>query len=369
MEAIGQETTRGLARLARPSLKSVKVSYGCGRYLSHARVARAYRNLMRRHCEVIKDIDRADIVVLHFEPHNFAALFTNYPSLKSKYVAGYCVWEASELPAIYKEAILHVQEIWTCSQYCCEIFRKHHPQVHYVPHVVERDTNYSRVDLEFVRTLISYKPDNSYFLAITKLWDLRKNTKALVAAFLRQQSAMPNAKLVIKAGPEEAVDELPEDGVIIIREHLTEAQINALYATADIFVSPHHSEGWGLTLSDAMLFERPVIATGYSGNLEFMNADNSWLLSCTVDSIKPEDCFYLFDSSMKWGYPFAEDLEEKLLFFYNNRHAHEIQQKVRKAARDIKKFSPDSVSAILEQRIMELVNSERFSHAVATRRG
>ena len=369
MEVIGQRTERHIDRPAKSCLTGVKLSYGCGRYLSHARVAKAYRDLIRKHCEVVKEIDRADIVVLHFEPHNFAALFTNYPALKTKYVVGYCVWEASELPVAYKEAIPFVQEIWTCSQYCCEIFRRHHSKVHYVPHVIARDTTYSDADLEFVRTLISYEPGNFYFLTITKLWDLRKNSKALVAAFLSQRAAMPMAKLIIKAGPEDVVEGLPEDGVIVVRESLNEPQINALYATADAYVSPHHSEGWGLTLSDAMLFEKPVIATGYSGNLEFMNANNSWLLDCAVDYIKPEDCFYLFDSSMKWSYPSRDNLEEKLLFFYKSRNAPEIRHKVRNASRDIQKFDPDSVSAILEQRLMDTVNSERFSHAVTRGRG
>jgi len=365
VEAIGQETAQNAASSATLSLNGVKVSYGCGRYLSHARVARTYRDLIGKHCEVVKEIDRADIVVLHFEPHSFAALFENYRSLKRKYVVGYCVWEASELPAMYKGAIRYVQEIWTCSQYCCEIFRKHHPQVHCVPHVIARDTNYSDADLEFVRQLISYEPANFYFLAITKLWDLRKNTKALVTAFHRRRAAMPKARLIVKAGPEDVIEGLTNEGVIFLRESLSEAQINALYATADVYVSPHHSEGWGLTLSDAMLFKKPVIATGYSGNREFMNSENSWLLDCTVDYIKPEDCFYLFDSSMKWAYPSAEDLEKKLLLLNENRHALEVQRKVRNASRDIQKFSPDSVSAILKQRIMDSVNSERFSHAVA----
>ena len=348
-------------------LKNLKVSYGCGRYFSHARVARQYRDLLRNHCQIVKQVACADIVVLHFEPHSFAALFENYPDLKGKYVVAYCVWEASELPASYSQAIRHVQEIWTCSHYCFGVFRRHHPQVHYVPHVIERETNYSDEHRESIRKRVSYDPGNFYFLTITKLWDLRKNTRALVHAFQRQRSAMPKARLIIKAGPEDVVEQSPQDGLIVLHENLTETQINALYALADVYVSPHHSEGWGLTLSDAMLFEKPTIATGYSGNCEFMNADNSWLLDFMVDYIKPEDCFYLFDSSMKWAYPSVEDLEQKLLSLYENRQAPEIHRRVHNASNHIQKFNRHSVSAILERRIMDITNSDRFSHAVARR--
>jgi glycosyltransferase involved in cell wall biosynthesis len=47
----------------------------------------------------------------------------------------------------------------------------------------------------------------------------------------------------------------------------------------DSYISLHRSEGFGLTMAEAMYFSKPVIATGYSGNLEFMNEENSFLVS------------------------------------------------------------------------------------------
>ncbi len=142
-------------------------------------------------------------------------------------------------------------------------------------------------------------------------------------------------------------------------------QISIFYEIADAYVSPHHSEGWGLTLSDAMILQKPTIATGYSGNCEFMNDENSLLLDFTVDHIKPEDCFYFFDQGMKWAYPSEEHLEQKLLFLYHMRDTPEIRQKVQNATRDIKKFDRGAVGATIEKRIREIVNSERFSQIVA----
>src|SRR5690606_22342591 len=48
--------------------------------------------------------------------------------------------------------------------------------------------------------------------------------------------------------------------------------------TFDCLVSPHRGEGWGLNLSQAMLLKKPVIGSAYSGNLEFMNEENSFLI-------------------------------------------------------------------------------------------
>ena len=44
-----------------------------------------------------------------------------------------------------------------------------------------------------------------------------------------------------------------------------------MIASCDCYVSLHRSEGLGLTMAEAMYFGKPVIATAYSGNLDFMN--------------------------------------------------------------------------------------------------
>ena len=51
-----------------------------------------------------------------------------------------------------------------------------------------------------------------------------------------------------------------------------------LLNTCDAYVSLHRSEGFGLTMAEAMFFGKPVIATAYSGNLDFMSAENSILI-------------------------------------------------------------------------------------------
>ena len=51
----------------------------------------------------------------------------------------------------------------------------------------------------------------------------------------------------------------------------------------DCYVSLHRSEGFGQTLAETMAIGKPVIATGYSGNLGFMTPDNSYLVDYTMD--------------------------------------------------------------------------------------
>ena len=49
-------------------------------------------------------------------------------------------------------------------------------------------------------------------------------------------------------------------------------------AACDCYVSLHRSEGFGLTIAEAMAHGKPVIATAYSGNLEYMTEDTSFFV-------------------------------------------------------------------------------------------
>ena len=59
---------------------------------------------------------------------------------------------------------------------------------------------------------------------------------------------------------------------------LPAADLHALTAASDIVLSLHRSEGFGLVLAEAMLLGKPVIATGWSGNMTFMDADSAALV-------------------------------------------------------------------------------------------
>src|SRR6185369_7921579 len=97
-----------------------------------------------------------------------------------------------------------------------------------------------------------------------------------------------NARLILKTNPIEKMSWSASPQVIALPDRLSGSQLNALYHLATAYVSAHHAEAWGLTLSDAMIFRKPVIATGYSGNLEYMNESNSLLVDYVEENIRPE---------------------------------------------------------------------------------
>jgi len=343
------------------AVDSIKICYIASRYRSHQRVAVAYRQLLYKRYGLVPDVSTADIVVLHYEPHLYGTVYERLPELKRKYVIAYCVWEADELPDISRRSIELVQEVWTPSRYCLNILAKYHPNVVHVPHLIERDTAYSVEDNAIVKKAIDYRADCFYFLSITKTEDRRKNAGCLVEAFQRQSKWMAKARLIVKtlnAGTVRAGTTGSACGsqVIYLPVDMTNSQINALYDLSDVYCSAHHSEAWGLTLSDAMLFKKLVIATGYSGNLEFMDEDNSILLDFTEEYIRAADQQYLFDNRMKWAYPRPVDLERKLLLSYEGINKAWAAEKCQKASAASGRFDRLTIDRIIARRIDAISN-------------
>jgi len=249
-----------------------------------------------------------------------------------------------------------VQEVWVPSQYCRAVFERYHPRVHVVPYVVDRDLKCSDLDRAAVRQMVNFNPARIYYLTITKVWDKRKNVQFLIDAFERLRGDMPDARLIVKAGVGEQQPRISDERIIVVNANLTDRQVAALYECADVYVSAHHSEGWGLTMADAMLFGKPTIATGYSGNLEFMDAGNSFLIAFEEDYIREEDLFGSFTNRMRWAYPSQKDLEDKLLLLYGLRDNAAVQEEIQsklKAAASLRRFGAVEVGRILRARLEE----------------
>jgi glycosyltransferase involved in cell wall biosynthesis len=138
----------------------------------------------------------------------------------------------------------------------------------------------------------------------------RKNPVGLIEAFTRAFAPGEGPQLLLKTinGPllplaEEEVMWATRDrpDVHVLDRSLTDAERDGLIAACDCYVSLHRSEGFGLTLAEAMAAAKPVIATGWSGNVDFMNADNSLLVDYTLTRVGPGAAIYPADGT--WAEP------------------------------------------------------------------
>ena len=202
----------------------------------------------------------------------------------AKYNIGYFAWELPDFPDAWMSSLDYFDEIWCPSDFVRESIALKSPfPVLTMPHAIafERPTE----DPRSTRARMGLPADKFLFLSLFDLnsYVARKNPRAAIEAFRRSGLAGGHAALVIKvqnadgnaadfAAMAEAVKDLP--GTVIISETLSRADIYALEAACDCFVSLHRSEGFGLAVGEAMYLGKPVIATGWSAPAEYLNIEN-----------------------------------------------------------------------------------------------
>jgi glycosyltransferase involved in cell wall biosynthesis len=92
--------------------------------------------------------------------------------------------------------------------------------------------------------------------------------------------------------------------IIILDSYISRNQLHSLLNECQIYISLHRSEGYGLTLAEAMALGKPVIATGYSGNMDFMNSENSILVPYNLVTVGDDAFPYAEDA--RWAQPDIE---------------------------------------------------------------
>jgi glycosyltransferase involved in cell wall biosynthesis len=214
---------------------------------------------------------------------------------QNAYTIGYWAWE---LPIVAEEHVAQIErvhEIWVPSQFTAQAFATVGRPARVVPHPVcvdRADASDPPVDLPpgaFV-FLFTFSAMSSF---------ARKNPLAVVEAFRLAFGASRDdgPLLVVKA---HCGEEYPEamralraavEGVHgrLIEDNYTRGAMLGLIARADCYVSLHRSEAFGLGMAESMWHGTPVVATGYSGNLEYMNYLNSFLVDYTLREITAGD--------------------------------------------------------------------------------
>jgi hypothetical protein len=170
-------------------------------------------------------------------------------------------------------------------------------------------------------------------------WSERKNPAALIRAFTSAFDGNPDVSLTIKTylknyskeegeflrkeilSIRDSVDTVGAKPQIFLKhEKLTDRQMQDLHISHDCFVLPTRAEGVGLPYIDSMMIGNPTIGTRFSGNLEFMNDSNSFLID-----YQPEPVFNMrhlggwYTGDMRWAQPNVAQLADLMLFVYKNQ--------------------------------------------------
>jgi glycosyltransferase involved in cell wall biosynthesis len=139
-----------------------------------------------------------------------------------------------------------------------------------------------------------------------------------------------------------------------IEGHLKKEEVNALFYNSDCYVSLHRAEGFGLTMAEAMYYGKPVIATGYSSNVEFMNVGNSFLVN--YDLIKVTQDSGSYKKGNIWAEPDVEHTAALMHYVFHNYDS--AQQVGIRAAREVKeKLSPLTIGKKIRHRLEHIMSN------------
>jgi glycosyltransferase involved in cell wall biosynthesis len=230
-----------------------------------------------------------NLIHLNFDLMHAARLLDQEPfeSLMSPqhYNIAIISWELLAVNPDWADTIHRFDEIWASSSY-----------------MVRAIQSVAAVPVRLVRPAINLKPgadpaplpldipsDRVAFLYCTDFGSVvqRKNPEAFWRAYAEEFTPDDKAICIVKIHyvdknsplmrEIEALAQSRSD-VILITDSLTDGEMETLFARADCYVSPHRAEGLGLTLLEAMLAGKPVIATGFSGEGDFVREDTALLL-------------------------------------------------------------------------------------------
>ena len=228
------------------------------------------------------------------------------------YTIGLWYWETDVMPSSHRLAIELVDEVWGATGYLRDVFTAH----------TDKPVLRMPLPLEFARTpdratgreVVGFDDRFTFlfsfdFLSVAR----RKNPLGLVDAYRRAFPEPGDTRLILKSING---DQFPDERARIAYEIADRSDIElwdrylesderlSLVGAADCYVSLHRSEGLGLTMAEAMSAGTPVIASRYSGNLDFMDDESALLIDGVEVDIGPDN-FYPPD-----GHWFDPDLDQ-----------------------------------------------------------
>ncbi len=299
---------------------------------------------------------------------------------KNKYAIANWVWELPAVPEQYHTNFEYFDEIWTPSAFAKAAFATvTATPITVVPHVIEFQVNtaYNRKYFQLpenafifffsfdAASSVTRKNPWAVIRAYEEAFPLHEPTRPILALKVSQLNHHPETR-------QKLILEMRRLKGILIEDTLSRQEMLGLLNSIDCYVSLHRAEGFGLGLAEAMYLGKPVIGTGYSGNMDFMNNANSYIADYSLKTIKSSDfeseqhLLNIYEPGSLWAEPSVDHAVELMKrVFYD---ANDRVKKAQNAQADIrKKLSLEAISNVISERlqvIQQLVGAGEFNKQI-----
>ena len=256
---------------------------------------------------------------IHLVAHKYGESFYS-----GKYNIGFWHWELPEFPDRWLKSFSYIDEIWCPSSFIQQaISAKSKLPVVCIPHAISISANH------LGRKYFNLPENTFLFLCMydTLSYSERKNPASAIKSFMNSfDKNNLNAGLVIKINnsdvnnPElKKIHDLIGDykNIYIINKNLRRNEVTGLLTEIDVYISLHRSEGYGLICAEAMALGKAVIATNWSGNVDFMNFKNSCPVSYELRAISSDIGPY--NKGQLWAYPDELEASEYMIKLYSDK--------------------------------------------------
>jgi len=268
---------------------------------------------------------------------------------EGRYNIGYWPWELPKWPESWKHCFSLVDEVWASSSYIQDsLVASCNMPVPLMPMAVELPADISWANVRERRSL----SDNDIVFIFS--FDggshiKRKNPLAIVKAFMQAFPETNDVILIVKCmRPDESTREWREIVEIarydrrikVIDETLSKKEVLELYGACDCYVSLHRSEGYGRGMAEALLLGLDVIATGFSGNVDFCKTLGAHLVTYKIKNLAAGD--YVEGENQFWADPDITSAANKMNDVYKAKKTNSDKSLERKVASQ-KLFSPETI--------------------------
>ena len=309
-------------------------------------------------------VDQSAIRVFHMQPVHWRS------SERGGYNIARTMCETDRIPECWVGPCNAMDEVWVPCQHNIETFAYsgvERRKLVKMPGGIDLDRYRRDAAPMIVRGARQFN-----FLSVFE-WSRRKGWDVLVRAFAAEFRSHEGVALILKTGAaggqtvaairQAVIAELRSAAlgaslpphIVILPGKLPAGQMPALYRAADAFVLPSRGEGWCRPLMEAMLMGLPSVGTRWSGPLEFMNDENSYLVDCSVVDVPPAGWRDVpVFRGHRWAEPSVRHLRQLMRWVFSDRG--EARRRAEAGRENIvQNFSRERVARLVKARLEEIM--------------